>query len=177
MCSVSCVWCCVVLCGVGGDHYNTVCRGWQEPPTGPRTQSRLDPATRNRQLLHIQQQHISRCYQGTGILPLALVMGSDTPVPVMLYKFGWTRKWIYFVSLMDIGHSGYCCTDGCYTALLSCSPSICHFVVMLSGLVFCFSFWLCPWNWHENFCLALAAAALGETQDNSSVTTASFDPE
>ena len=88
VCSVSCV----VLCGVGGDHYNTVCRGWQEPPTGPRAQSRLDPGPRNRQLLHIQQQHISRCYQGTGILPLSLVMGSDTPVPVMLYKFGWTRK-------------------------------------------------------------------------------------
>ena len=76
---VRCVVYRVVLCGVGGDHYNTVCRGWQEPPTGPRAQSRLDPGPRNRQLLHIQQQHISRCYQGTGILPhFTPVRGSDT---------------------------------------------------------------------------------------------------
>ena len=82
-CMVYRVCCCVVLeviiitRSVEADRSHPPDRGSVETrPSNP--QQAVAP--------HIQQQHIS--YQGTGILTLTSVMGSDAASDVMLFKFG-----------------------------------------------------------------------------------------
>ena len=84
MCSVSCV----VLCGV---EVIIITRSVEADRSHPPDRGSVETRPSNPQQavaphLQQQQQHIS--YQGTGILTLSSVMGSDAASDVRLFKFG-----------------------------------------------------------------------------------------